>query len=313
MDDIDFSWDRFAERVNGELVGNVGNFAYRSLLFAERNWDGTPEAPIAEEVESRIETAIEAFEAAINDYSLRTATDAAIELAHFGNEYIQRHEPWKLVDEDPEAAATVIRGCVQLTKAVAVLLAPTIPEKADELWAQLGEPGSVHDVGLGAAREPPPEEFGEPEELFAGVEDERVETLNEQLEERIEAAATADDREPEPSDTDLEPLIEERIGFEDFRALDIRVGEITAAEPIDGADELVRLEVDIGVETRQVVAGIRQLHDVEQLPGTGVVLLTNLEPAELFGVESNGMVLAAGEGADLLTTHGDAEPGTKIR
>ncbi len=313
MDDIDFSWDRFAERVNGELVGNVGNFAYRALLFAERNWDGTPEAPIAEEVEARIERAIQEFDAAINDYSLRKATDAAIDLAHFGNEYIQRNEPWKLVEEDHEAAATVIRGCVQLTKALAVLLAPAIPEKADELWDQLGEPGSVREVTLGAAHEAPPDEFGEPEELFAGVEDDRVEALNEQLEERIEDAASADDSGQEPAETDLEPLIEERIGFEDFQALDIRVGEITAAEPIEGADELVRLQVDIGVETRQVVAGIRQLHDVEELPGTGVVLLANLEPAELFGVESNGMVLAAGERADLLTTHGDAEPGSKIR
>jgi methionyl-tRNA synthetase len=313
MEDIDFSWDRFAERVNGELVGNVGNFAYRALLFAERNWDGTPEAPIAEEVEARIERAIQEFDAAINDYSLRTATAAGIDLAHFGNEYIQRNEPWKLVDEDPEAAATVIRGCVQLTKALAVLLAPAIPEKADELWDQLGEPGSVNEITLAAAREAPPEEFGEPAELFAGVEDERVEALNEQLEERIEEAASADDTGQEPAETDLDPLIEERIGFEDFQALDIRVGEITAAEPIEGADELVRLEVDIGVETRQVVAGIRQLHDVEELPGTGVVLLANLEPAELFGVESDGMVLAAGEQADLLTTHRDAEPGTKIR
>ena len=112
---------------------------------------------------------------------------------------------------------------------------------------------------------------------------------------------------------DLEPIADERISFDDFQALDIRVGEIEVAEPIEGSDNLVRLEVDVGVETRQVVAGIKQLHDVEALPGTRVVLLANLEKAELFGVESNGMVLAAGEEADLLTTHDDAPPGTKIR
>jgi methionyl-tRNA synthetase len=112
---------------------------------------------------------------------------------------------------------------------------------------------------------------------------------------------------------DLEPIAEDRISFEAFQDLDLRVGRIESAEPIEGADKLVRLEVDIGVETRQVVAGIRQLHDVDALPGTKVVLVANLERSELFGVESNGMVLAAGEEADLLTTHGDAPPGTKIR
>ncbi|MDZ7701885.1 MAG: methionine--tRNA ligase [Halobacteriales archaeon] len=322
MDDIDFSWDRFAERVNGELVGNVGNFAYRSLLFAERNFEGTPDAPVADEVTERIEAALEAFREAVNDYSLRRATQAGVELAGFGNEYIQRHEPWKLVDEDEAAAAEVIRGCVQLSKAVAVLLAPTVPERADALWAQLGEDGSVHDAPLEAALEAPPDAFGGPEELFERVEDERVEALNEQLEERIEAAAeTAEDQDmtgDTADDTDepaaeLEPIADERVTFEAFQRLDLRVGEITAAEPIEGADDLVKLEVDIGVETRQVVAGIRQLHDVESLPGTRIVLVANLEPAELFGVESNGMLLAAGEAADLLTTHGDAPLGTKIR
>ncbi|MFB6353926.1 MAG: methionine--tRNA ligase [Halobacteriales archaeon] len=322
QDDIDFSWDRFAERVNGELVGNVGNFAYRSLLFAERHWDGTPDAAVSDEVTEHIEAAIDDFRAAVNDYSLRRATNAGIDLAHVGNEYIQRHEPWKLVEEDPDAAAAVIRDCVQLTKAVAVLLAPTLPGKADELWTQLGEDGSVHDAPLDAALEAPPASFGAPAELFDGLADEQVAALNEQLAERIQAAeAEADEGEAAATGGDsdatepaeLEPLAEERVSFDDFQALDLRVGEITAAEPVEGADELVRLEVDIGLETRQVVAGIRNLHDVDALAGTRVVLVANLERAELFGVESNGMVLAAGEDADLLTTHGDAPPGTKVR
>jgi methionyl-tRNA synthetase len=93
----------------------------------------------------------------------------------------------------------------------------------------------------------------------------------------------------------------------------MRVGRIESADGIEGADELVRLEVDIGVETRQIVAGLKQLHDVDELPGTKVIVMANLEQAELFGVESDGMVLAAGEQADLLTTHEDAKPGTKIK
>jgi methionyl-tRNA synthetase len=91
------------------------------------------------------------------------------------------------------------------------------------------------------------------------------------------------------------------------------VGRIEAAEGIEGADDLVKLTVDLGAETRTIVAGLKQLHEVDDLPDTKVVVVANLEKAELFGVESNGMVLAAGDEADLLTTHGDAEPGTKVK
>ncbi|MFB6307863.1 MAG: methionine--tRNA ligase, partial [Haloarculaceae archaeon] len=99
--DVDFSWGRFAERVNGELVGNVGNFLYRSLLFAQRNYGGTPDTGVSDEVSERIEEAIERFETAVNEYDLRTVGQVAVDLADFGNEYIQRNEPWNLVDDDP--------------------------------------------------------------------------------------------------------------------------------------------------------------------------------------------------------------------
>ncbi|MCH7660525.1 MAG: methionine--tRNA ligase [Euryarchaeota archaeon] len=312
--DIDFSWERFQERVNGELVGNFGNFVYRSLLFAHRNFEGTPRTEPSEEVLSRISEAIEEFSTGLNDYSLREASQAGIRLSKFGNEYIQRNEPWKLVDENEEEAAQVIRDCVQLAKATAVLLEPVLPNAAERLWNQLGEDGSVHNARLEACLEAPPENFGEPEALFEKVEDDRVEALNEKLAERIDAAETsADEGDETENAADLEPLVNERIGFEEFQELDIRVGEIEVAEGIEGADDLARLEVDIGVETRQIVAGIKRLHDLESLPGTRVVVLANLESAELFGVESNGMVLAAGEDADLLTTLGNSEPGTKVR
>ena len=320
--DVDFSWDRFAQRVNGELVGNIGNFCYRALLFAHRNYEGTPEKEPSDEVESRIRDALKRFERAVAEYDIRDLGQIAVELADFGNEYIQRHEPWNLVDDDPDQAAQVIRDCVQLTKACAVLMQPVMPDKADAVWTQLGEAGTVDEPNLEAALAEPPRSFGEPAELFTKVEDEKIETLNEKLRERVAKAAegeSADDGEDESADdgekaaSALPSLEESRISFDEFQEIDMRVGEIVAAEGIDGADELVLLEVDIGVETRQVVAGLKQLHDVGELPGTRVILLANMETAELFGHESNGMVLAAGEEADLLTTHEDAALGTRVR
>ncbi len=317
--DIDFSWDRFAERVNGELVGNLGNFCYRALLFASRNYEGTPDVDASPEVRGRIEDAIERFEQAVAEYDVRTVGEVAVDLADFGNQYIQRNEPWNLINDDPDAAAVVIRDCVQLARACAILMQPVMPGKAADLWSQLGEDSDVSVVELEAALDAPESEFGEPSELFTQVEDETIEELNEELRERVEVTAedSADeqdaDTEDEPTMTDIDPVEDERISFEQFQGVDMRVGEIVEAKPIDGADELVELRVDIGVETRQVVAGLKQLHDVDELPGTRVILLANMEKAELFGVDSNGMVLAAGEEADLLTTHEDAPLGTRVR
>ncbi|MWV65825.1 methionine--tRNA ligase [Halorubrum sp. JWXQ-INN 858] len=330
--DVDFSWEKFRDRVNTELVGTVGNFLYRSLLFAHRNYDDAPIADAtSDEVAARIDEAIADFEAAVNDYSIRAVGDAVTDLARYGNEYIQRNEPWKLVDEDPDEAARVIHDCVAIAKAIAVLFEPIAPEKCERLWDQLGEAGSVHDVTVEAARAEPAGDLAEPDELFEQVEDDRVEELNAKLEDRV-AAAEADDEpgaDGESDDdttdddttdddtaddmTDIEPLSDDRISFDQFQELDIRVGRIETAEGIDGADDLLELRVDLGAETRTIVAGLKRLHDADDLPGTKVVVLANMEKAELFGVESNGMVLAAGDEADLLTTYADAGPGTKVR
>jgi len=322
--DLDFTWERFQERVNGELVGTVGNFAYRAMLFAARNFDGTPDAAVSDDVQEHIDAAVGEFQEAVRNYDVRNAGDAAVKLAQFGNEYIQQHEPWKLADGGDEQAQ-VIRDCLQVATAVGVLLEPICPDKAETLWGQLGIDADVHAVDTSAVHTEPGA-FDEPEELFEKVEDDRVDELDATLEQKIEeatggeeedGAAEAEEANEESamSDTatEIEPLTEERIDFDTFESVDIRVGRIEAAEGIEGADKLARLEVDIGAETRQIVAGIKQLHDLEELVGEKVIVLANLEKAELFGVESNGMVLAAGEEADLLTTHGGAEPGTKVR
>ncbi len=320
--DLDFTWERFQERVNGELVGTVGNFAYRSMLFAARNFGGTPDAEVNEDVVEHIDGAVGDFNEAVRNYDVRNTGDAAVKLAQFGNEYIQQHEPWKLEDGGDEQAQ-IIRDCLQIAAAVAVLLEPICPDKAETVWTQLGIDADVHEAQTDAVHTAPGS-FEEPDELFEQVEDDHVEALDEALQAKIEEAGGEESEDAESEETeeaqteesdmsDIEPLTEERIDFDTFEDVDLRVGRIESAEGIEGADKLARLEVDIGAETRQVVAGIKQLHDLDELAGKRVVVLANLEKAELFGVESNGMVLAAGEQADLLTTHGDTEPGTKIR
>lgn len=179
--DLDFSWEHFQERVNDELIGTIGNFCYRTLLFATRTYDGVPDETIGTEVRDRIDEACTEFQDGINSYSTREATSAGIRLARYGNQYLQRHEPWTLTDSDPERAMQVIRECVQLVKAIAILLEPVMPEKSAELWEQLGEASSVHTATLDTAFGPPASEFGEVSELFDPISDEQITVLNEQL------------------------------------------------------------------------------------------------------------------------------------
>ncbi|ESS07629.1 MAG: methionyl-tRNA synthetase [uncultured archaeon A07HB70] len=256
----------------------------------------------------RIEEAVEAFRAGVNDYSVRAVARAATDLARFGNEYIQREEPWALVDDDPARARQVIRDCVQIAKATLVLFGPVAPGRCATVWTRLHEDGSLADATVADALEPPAREFDEPAEPFEQVAEETVEELNARLDERV-AAQNETDEAP----ASLEPLTTDRVSIDEFQGLDLRVGRVLEAAGIDGADDLARLVVDIGLEERQVVAGIKRLHDLDALPGTRVVLAANVEKAELFGVESDGMVLAAGDDADLLTTHDDAEPGERVR
>ena len=190
--DIEFSWDRFADRINSELVGTIGNFCYRTLLFAYRNYEGTPDASLSEDVHDRIQEAINEFVAAINDYSIRAAGNAAVGLARFGNEYLQRTEPWNLVNDDPEQSAQVIRDCIQLVKATAILIEPVIPQKVGQLWQQLDEAGSVHDVSVETALESPASTFDEPAPLFEKVSDDLVEELTEELQQRSNVTSTPD-------------------------------------------------------------------------------------------------------------------------
>ena len=301
--DIDFSWEKFADRVNGELVGTLGNFIYRSLLFAHRNYDGTPDAEGSDEITNEIEEAIASYRDAVNTYDIRAIGMIPVELARYGNEYIQRHEPWKLTDSDPALAATVIRDCVRLAKAIAVLGSATFPQTMSRLWWELGETDELSEQTVASCLDAPAASFGAPSELFEPIEDEQIDTLEEALAENVDTT----------DDVPVEPLESDRMSFEAFQDIDMRVGEILEAEEIEGADELLRVQVDIGEETRQIVAGIKEFYDIESLPGTRVIVLANLEPATLFGVESDGMVLAAGEEADLLTTVGSSEPGERVK
>jgi methionyl-tRNA synthetase len=299
--ELNFSWKLFGERVNNELVNTLGNFLYRSLFFAHKEFGGVPGGEAAGEVLAEIKKCFATVDAATNVYEFKAAVDGMMALAVFGNNYIQSNAPWKLVKTDREAAAHVVRNCLQLVKALAIIAEPVMPGKMQAVWEMLGEEGSLSDVPLHMALDAIPERsLSVPRPLFEKLDEKKIAELDTLLTARVLEAERKNARElPVP--------------IEEFCRMDLRIGKVTAAERVPKSKKLLVLQIDLGGETRQIVSGISQFYTPEQLVGMSVVVMANLEPATIFGIESRGMILAAGDEASILIPLRAVPPGTKIR
>ncbi|OYV12763.1 MAG: methionyl-tRNA synthetase [Methanosaeta sp. ASO1] len=310
--EVNFSWRIFADKVNTELVGALGNFINRALTFTAKNFAGlVPAGEIDPEVMARIKETMQEVSAALDEYEFKKASDSVMSLADYGNIYFQNHEPWKLVKSDMAAAASVLYSCLQIAKALIIFMEPVMPSKMQNAWKQMGLEGDVADRLFSEALTPLKvgQALGRPEILFSRLEETSVKEL-----EGIFAQRMA---EAEGRSKAVEKAAEKKkeISFEEFSALDIRIGQIKEAGAIKGSKKLLRLQVDIGGEIRQVVAGIAEACPAEELIGTLVVVLVNLKPTKLFGIESQAMLLAADQaGAAVLLRPGQpVEVGTKVR
>jgi len=300
--ELDFSWKVYAERVNNEIVGTLGNFIYRTMYFAEKEFSGVPDLPATPAIIEEIERTLAAVDAEMRDYDFKNAVDSMMALASFGNSYIQKNAPWKLIKDDRSAAEQVIADCLQIVKALVLIFQPVMPASMQQAWMMLGYDDDIADhpiseattsVGARALSKPTP--------LFAKIEKDLVKDLEKTLNMRVEEAEKAARREPTT------------VSIEDFANLDIRIAKVISAELIKGSKKLYKLIVDLGDEKRQVVSGIAEFYTPDELVGKDVVLIANLAPAKIFGVESRGMVLAAGDEASLLIPLRPVEPGTRVR
>jgi methionyl-tRNA synthetase len=299
--ELNFSWKMFQERINNELVNTLGNFAYRTLFFAQKEFGGIPDTPVHPEVISEIRKTLSQVDTSMQDYEFKTAIDGMMTLAAYGNNYIQTNAPWKLIKTDRDAAARAVKDCIVLVKALTLLFEPVIPGKAQELWEMLGNHDRVsghciaeafEEVAAGALPVPHP--------VFSKLEDDFIGEMDKLLAYRVAEA------EKKVTKTVTIP-------FEEFGKLDIRTGKVISAERVPKSNKLLKLNVDIGGEIRQIVAGMAQFYIPEEMTGKSVVVVVNLQPAKIFGIESNGMILAAGDTASLLMPEKDVPPGTKIR
>lgn len=299
--DADFSWKELQTRVNNELNDVLGNFVHRTLTFTQRFFDGTVPArgeldKRDKEVLARIEKAPLAIGNLIAGFEFQKALKELMLLAQLGNQYFNEKAPWKLVKEDMDMAGTCLNICLNLNRCIGILGAPMLPFTAETIWKSLGEKGSVHEQDWKGAGEPTLSgKIGVPRPIFRKIEDEEVQAQLDRLgyaEESKEA---------------------KYVTFEDFEKLDLRVGKVLKAEKIKGSDKLLKLEVDIG-ERRTLVGGIGDSYTPAKIKGKEIIVLANLEPKKIRGIESQGMLLAveSGKGYTVLTPDKESKPGSKV-
>lgn len=259
-EDGDFSEEALVRRFNNELADNLGNFAHRTLTFISNNFDGkVPEGEADSGFESEIRDEVRGTIALMEDAEINQALNKIISLSRRGNEYFQKRAPWKA---DKDEAADCLYNCINLLDTLAILLYPFIPDSSERLSDMMNtELESLDDAK--SFRIKPGDEIQEPKILFEKVEVEEKEVKK------------------------------EMVSFDEFQKLDLRVGKIEKVEHIEKSDNLYKLQIDVGGESKQSVAGLKGVYSTEELEGVEVPVLVNLEPSELMGVKSECMLLAA--------------------
>lgn len=301
--DSEFTWKDFQTRCNTDLLGKYGNLVNRVLVFAHNNCSGKVPAlhdlqPIDRDFLQDVKRLIEQAAECYRTYRLRAASQTIMELAQVGNVYFDRKRPWQDAKkpETRSAMETTIACCLECLKGLALISFPIIPDTATRVWQMLGFKNELQKASWVEVADTPMhvgQQLKAPEILFQRIEDAQIE------QEIAKLHAMAKKQQGErPMTLQYEPL-KPLVDIDDVRKLDLRVGIILSAVPVPKSKKLLQLEVDLGFEKRTVVAGISLAYQPEQLIGKRVVVVANLKPATLMGVQSHGMILAASDGTAL--------------
>lgn len=288
--DSEFTWKEYQARVNNELGAILGNFVNRALVLTNKYYDGKVPAIGQTTVEDDVVLAEvkqfpERISKLIYTYKFREAQAEAMNLARLGNKYLADTEPWKLVKTDEKRVETIMHIALQITANLAMILEPFLPATAQKLRTCLNldlitwnEIGTIDLLKIGQV-------MTAPEILYPKIEDSLVETELEILKNSQKSPIAETKKELQPQ--------KQATTFDQFSAMDIRLGTITAAEKVKKADKLLQLTVDTGIDTRTIISGIAEHYVPEEVVGKTVAVLLNLEPRKIRGVESQGMILMA--------------------
>jgi methionyl-tRNA synthetase len=292
--DNDFTWKDFQAKNNNELVAIFGNFINRVVVLTNKYYQGVvPEPNDFSEVDEDVLAAVKEFPntigKSIERYRFREASQELMSLARLGNKYLADEEPWKVIKLDEERVKTIMFIALQISAALAILSEPFLPFTSNKLKGILNiiENDSALSLSWESVTEkdvliPANHQINKAELLFSKIEDKTIETQVEKL----QATKIANEQENKV----VEPQ-KETIEFEDFTKLDIRIGTILEAEKVAKTKKLLKLKVDVGIDTRTIVSGIAESFSPEDIIGKQVSVLVNLAPRKIRGVESQGMIL----------------------
>ena len=310
-EDNDFTWKEYQARNNNELVAVLGNFVNRALVLTGKYFDGI--VPATQELTdydrdtlAELPRLRASLENNIEQFHFREALKDAMGFARLGNKYLADTEPWKVIKSDPDRVATILNIALQITANTAIAIEPFMPFSAKKMWRMLNlEPLGWEMLGR-ADLLAPAHRIGKPELLFEKIEDEVIDRQLRKLEATKAANAAAN--------ATVDPQ-KEAVSFEDFQKMDIRVARIIAAEKVAKTKKLLKLTIDTGIDTRVIVSGIAEHYTPEELIGRQVLVLVNLAPRELKGIESCGMILMASDPTGklmLLGPNGEVKNGSTV-
>jgi methionyl-tRNA synthetase len=293
--DNDFTWADFQQRNNSELVAVLGNLVNRVMVLNHKFCGGTVPAagtlPQDREVLGAVAAQSALVAEALEAFKFREALGHAMDLARVGNKYLADEAPWQVVKTDPERAAAILGVATQLVAALATAFEAFMPFTADRIRAMLGGAPVLTWADLAGEGPwiPVGSALGESSLLFQKIEDEQVEAQRAKL----QAASAANTPEVTESEAPaLAPLAPE-ITYDQFAPLDLRVAQVLDAERVPKADRLLKLTLDTGLDRRTVLSGIAEHFSPEEVVGRRVILLANLAPRAMRGIESQGMILMA--------------------
>ena len=311
-----FTWKDFQEKVNAELIGNLGNLVNRTLQFVSRFYGGQlPEGKPDDAFWQEVRAAEAEIAGLLEKVELREAFHKVFALSSIGNKKFQDGEPWKGIKENSEATASLIWNLAYLVRDLAILASPYIPGTSERIAKTLGT-GVIAWSDLGSLKGISKVE--KPELLFARLEDKEIEALRTRFsgtqKERQEAADAAAAPSRAPSGAPTAPALSAAEIADKFRGtVDLRVAKIVEIARHPDAEKLYVETVDLGTERRTIVSGLVPHYGEEELKGHNIVLVANLKPAVLRGVESQGMLLAAQEGKTVEVLFVDhAQPGDRV-
>lgn len=293
--DNDFTWSDFQARVNNELVAVYGNFVNRVVVLTQKYYDGKVPQPEAFSVEDRtlldeIKNLPSQLAQAFEHYRFRESAQIFMGLARSGNKYLADQEPWKVIKTEPSRVQTILYVALQVAAALAHLGEPLLPHSSKKLKEMLNlKADTLSFDSISATNEliTPNHQLGTSQLLFRKIEDAEIEKQLEKLRSTDESTNT---------NQQTHPPVKELINFDQFSALDLRVGTIVSAEKLPKADKLLVLKIDLGFEERTIVSGIAEFFNPAAIVGQQVSVVVNLAPRKLRGIESQGMILMATRG-----------------